>query len=179
MSLKQCLRFLLVFSFCLSACCKDSFQCGQIARKDKRPCVFIHRFSGYTVEPIPSGILVAFWGDGRVVRVAPDSQVSKRYVQGIVSETEINKVLSLVEKSGLLGGEEGKIIAVDAASDRLVVRFSDGVRVWAHCPGRGELKGIADITEYLMSLTLSDEHILEGTPYSGYPHEWYEGWNEN
>jgi hypothetical protein len=181
MSMRQCFCMVLFMGLCfLAGCAKAPPRVPVASTGDRRPFVFVHQLSGNPLPSAPpaSGILVAVWNDGRIVRVAAGSQPGQRYVQGHVSQAKVEELRRLIESSGVTQQQDGGKHPVDASSERLVLRLPQGVLVWVHSPPIFVDSRITRITKYMMELEWSDETTVEGAMYSGYPHDWYEGWNQ-
>ena len=165
----------LAFCVLLSGCSKQ--QEVSLAWEPSRPevpCVMFHRDGGNNFRSL-SGPIVGVWADGRIVRVEPEGTIGTSYLEGKLTEGQLERLLRFVASNkGLLELEGGHII-LDSAFERLLIRLKDhriiygeAVRGWFR-----HNRDMANLRKYLMSIEIAEPRPSE-PPWTYPPHDWYE-----
>src|SRR5688572_22530846 len=70
-----------------------------------RPFLFIRRISAYTRHPSPSGVIIAVYPDGRIIRATSESAVGQSYIRGHLSPDDLARARRILKDSGLLSSK--------------------------------------------------------------------------
>ncbi len=99
-----------------------------------RPFLFIEIKPAFSPDAI-SGLLVAVWNDGRILRAKSDADIGKSYLRGTLTPQQLHEVRDALGKSKVLSSHQAGGLIVDAMSEWLFVRWGDAVQYWSHSPG--------------------------------------------
>jgi len=146
-----------------------------------RPFLFINMDSGYSNERI-TGVIVAIYPDGHIIRATSESTVGKSYIRGRLSPEKLAKARRILHDCGLLSTRGRDTEMSDAPVEQVGVRHGKRVSWWARNPGFENTKW-SDVTN--SSITRLKKELLalpveEPTPeppqaWSTWPTQFYEG----
>ena len=146
------------------------------ANQPSLPFIFLYRFPKYPVpgEQMVSGLVVAIWQDGRVVRAKSEAQVGCSYVQGTLTEAQLADTIAIIEKSGILKDTAESFVTMDAGYESIIIRTSGQIITWAESPSfeKSDRPGAKELREYLINATPCTVTPVEG--YCEYPERWFE-----
>jgi hypothetical protein len=147
-----------------------------------RPFLFIHSISGYTRDPLPSGVVIAIYPDGRIIRATSQSAVGQSYLRGHLSPDDLARARRILKDSGLLSSKPGGFLVMHAASDHVGVRYGNRVTSWAHTPGLENTNNssatnprITRLKQELLALPVQDAKPEPPEEWARSPTEFYEG----
>lgn len=136
------------------------------------PFVFIHRYPAYSPEPV-SGLLVAVWKDGWVVRVSAEDEVGESYVEGRITPEQIASVVDMLEETELMR-EQDDMLIVDAGSVHVYVRLPDRIVERAESVPHKRASPIAQLRSFLLSASLRETKPITGRwQVLDLPKEWF------
>lgn len=149
-------------------------------QQSEKPFLFFHLLPAYSPKPV-SGIMVAVWPDGKIVRATSESATGREYVGARLSSDQMTALRREIAQSGILSDNGVGMLVLDAASETLLLRWGKTVKSWSHSPGF-EGTGNSNCTNpritamkrYLMSLALDHALPEPAGAYADYPHAWYE-----
>jgi hypothetical protein len=139
------------------------------------PFVFVWEASGYVLpEDNHTGVLIAVWSDGRIIRATNRDQCGRSYVRAMLSPTQLHDVCRAIEQSGVLRSRPNLPILVDFSTEQLSVRRGRRFYEWTHCPGLSGTNNadstnprLAAIVDALMALPLIDPRPEPAKPWRG------------
>jgi len=149
-----------------------------------RPFLFILTTSGYPGpgQRMISGVIVAIYPDGRVIRATSESTIGESYIRGRLSPEHLAQARRILHDSGLLSTKPGGSLVVDAAAEHVGVRYGKRVISWAHSPGFESTNNasntssrITRLKKELLALPLEDPKPEPPQEWSRWPTEFYEG----
>lgn len=145
-------------------------------KSNDRPFVFIYRTPVYPIpgKPMISGVLIAVWDDGKMVRTPPGHEVGQSYINCRIKPDAVSKLKQHLIDSDLSFDDPGGMVVVDAASTDLTIRVDGESLTWAHSPPQEVNAAITDIEQYLLSLEFDNVEQVDAAPYRIYPHSWYD-----
>jgi hypothetical protein len=114
--------------------------------------------------PGPTGLLVAIWPDGSVLRATDIEKRPREYVRGRVSREDVERLRDEIEQSGFWTWEAGGV-PMDFPELRLAVCDGERRRTLRSVPAPGLQ---AALTERLLVLALDDPEPTAEPP----PGEW-------
>lgn len=152
------------------------------SQKNDLPFLFLHHFPGHPAqgERLSAGTIVAIWPNGTIVRAKSETEIGHTYIRGRLTSKQLDDVRSELGQSGLLKSSDRNPLVVDAASERVVIRWDGIVRQWAHSPGNeGTINSnstnpkITALKSYLMALPVDHPAPEPPDAYAKFPQAWY------
>jgi hypothetical protein len=149
-----------------------------------RPFLFIHMTPDYPApnRRLVSGVIIAIYPDGRIIRAASESTIGESYIRGHLSPENLAQARRILHDSGLLSTKPGGSLVVDAAAEHVGIRYGARVTSWAHSPGFENSNNsdstnprITRLKNHLLALPLEDARPDPSQEWSRYPTEFYEG----
>ena len=126
-----------------------------------------------------SGVLLAIWPDGKIVRAIMRDQWGKAYVAGVLPANQLAEVAQIINQSKILGSKRVTSLIVDAASEELGVRIGSKAEMWYQNPGALGTNNsdsadprISALVEQLMAMPTADLHLEPADRWKTYPEEW-------
>ena len=126
-----------------------------------------------------SGVLLAIWPDGKIVRAIMRDQWGKAYVAGVLPANQLAEVAQIINQSKILGSKRVTSLIVDAASEELGLRIGSKAEMWYQNPGALGTNNsdsadprISALVEQLMAMPTADLHLEPADRWKTYPEEW-------
>jgi hypothetical protein len=123
-----------------------------------------------------SGLVVAVWQDGKIVRVQRESLPDASYVQGRLSQGELAAVLQAIADSNLAAPCVDYLI-IDAPFLEMSLRLDYGLRERFDIVLGGGVTGLTELVNLLESTELEDQEPFEASwtvRYAELPESWFE-----
>lgn len=119
---------------------------------DTCPALSLTRAGGLGSES-ESGVLVAVWDSGLILRAASRNRASGSHVLGHLDPADLDAVIRAAQVSPLWTKKSGGV-AVDATAEEIQLQRK-GVRVgWAESPGVNQTQELRALTAVLFSATI-------------------------
>ena len=165
----------LAFCLLLSGCTnKQEASLAWGSSRPEVPFVMFYRHPGNSRQPI-AGPIVGVWADGRIVRVESEGTIGTSYLEGKLTEGQLEQLVRFVASNKGLRELEGGHTIPHCAYERLLIRLKDHriiyfetvqtVRGWFR-----HNKDMANLRQYLMSIEIAEPRPSERPS----PHDWYE-----
>ena len=98
------------------------------------PFVYVYMYPKYPAPgdvEVVGGLKVAVWQDGKVMRTRSDAKVGKAYIEARLRPEQLNDLMRLIERSGILATPPDDSGPLHSASDGLKVRTLRGLQAWS------------------------------------------------
>ncbi len=145
-----------------------------------RPFLFIHITPANSRRAV-SGLILAIYPDGRIIRVTSESTIGESYIRGRLSTENLAQARRMLHDSGLLSTKPGGVVVVDGGAEHVGIRYEKHVTSWAHTPGYdyGPVGSrITQLKKNLLALPLEDPKPEPPQEWDRWPTEFYEGQND-
>jgi hypothetical protein len=140
------------------------------------PFLYIYMYPKYPGpgEEVIGGLKVAVWQDGKVVRTRSAAEVGKAYIEGRLRPEQLNQLVRLIERTGILATPPDDTSPMHQASDFLKIRTRSGLLIWSHTVPNAENALVKQIEDSLMAIDIPDIDVFADTSkwVRYYPHEW-------
>ena len=117
----------------------------------EQPAVALASLAG--LGPGPSGLMVAVWPDGRVLRADASAELGREYLLDRLTTSQMDALARFIAASGLSGWKEPGV-PIDFPELRVAL-CQDGRRVmWSDVPGAHPESPLEQVARYLTALEL-------------------------
>jgi hypothetical protein len=138
-----------------------------------RPFLFVHR---------DTGLVMAIYPDGRVIRATSESTVGESYIRGRLSPQDVAQARRILHDSGLLSTKPGGWVVLHSDVECVGVRYGERITSWAHSPGFENTNDssntnprINQLKKELLALPVQEPKPEPSQEWNRYPTEFYEG----
>lgn len=140
------------------------------------PFVMFQRYGGMN-DDFVYGPIVAVWPNGRIVRITSEDAIGKRYVEGILTPSEVEGLLRYITTNERILKLDGGYIMPDSDFERVFIRLKDRrITYGESLPAYPDVRRTAEFTalrRHLMSLELPNARPV-APPWKVPPRDWYE-----
>ncbi|MFY9821883.1 MAG: hypothetical protein WAM82_10905 [Thermoanaerobaculia bacterium] len=159
------------FSLLLASCSLGPFRSVSTLEP---PLLFVRQLGEYPAPGEPShfatGLLVALWPDGRILRATSAQTVARRYFEGEVPPADLASFLAFLETSGLEKREEGGVIIPHNAQRQITLRSGGRTVTFLESLPEPRDPILRDLTQRLMALPAGRKRSVRWI--EDYPTRW-------